>query len=115
MVPTVRLAATRVVVATGCAKPTTLGTGTGAGPSDTTRVTALPGSTGVPAPGLWLTTLPAATVVLLTVVMAPTARLAADRVAAATDCAKPTTLGTGTGAGPSDTTRVTALPGSTGV
>ncbi len=46
--------------ASACAKPTTVGTLTCGGPLDTTRFTADPEATGIPAFGLWLITLPAA-------------------------------------------------------
>src|SRR5438105_3081764 len=76
-VPTVRPAPVMALVAAACVWPTTFGTGTGAGggaPLETTRLTATPLATLVPAAGLWLITLPGATVVLDCIVTAPTVR-----------------------------------------
>jgi hypothetical protein len=49
-------------------------TATGAGPEDTTRATALPVTTCVPAVGVWLMMEPDGTVALDAVVIAPTVR-----------------------------------------
>ena len=50
-VPTVRPALPRAVVAAAWVRFTTFGTATDGAPDDTTRATALPGATSVPAPG----------------------------------------------------------------
>lgn len=66
----------------------------GAGPVETTRLTAEPAATLLPAIGLWLMTLPEGTVLLDAVVTVPTVRPApviADEAAA---WVSPTTLGT---------------------
>src|SRR6476661_8711238 len=80
------------------------GTETLAGPVDTTIFTADPTFTCVPAVGLSLITLPAATVLLDAVVTVASTRPAfvMDVVAAA--CVMPTTFGTATLPGPVDTT-----------
>jgi hypothetical protein len=69
----------------------------------------------VPAPGLWLITDPDGTVVLDAWVIDPTARPAALSAAAAALCVALTTLGTATGGGPVEMTRLTAVPGETSV
>ena len=112
-VPTVRPAEVSVDVAADSVVPTTFGTVTGCTPSDTTRFTALPGATCVPADGDWLITWPAGIVLLYCSLTVPTVRPAEVRVDAAADCVVPTTFGTVTGCTPSDTTRFTALPGAT--
>ena len=112
IVPTMSLAATMLVCASACACPTTLGTVTGGGPSETVRLTAEPGATLAPATGAWLMTLPAATVGLVVFVTVPTMSLAATMLVCASACALPTTLGTVTGA-PRETVRLTADPGAT--
>jgi hypothetical protein len=101
------------VDAAACVRPTTFGTVTGAGPVDTSKLTAEPAATLAPAPGLWLITLPEGTVELDAVVTAPTVRPAPVITVIAADCVSPTTLGTVTGAGPDDTVRFTAEPAST--
>ena len=104
------------VVAEDCVIPTTLGTVTMAGPEETAKSTALPAVTLVPAAGLSLITLPAATVELLWVVTVPTLRPAPVIAVVAADCVIPTTLGTLTfsgGVGPEETTRFTELPEAT--
>lgn len=73
--PTVKLNLWSTAVAVLWVWPTTLGTVTG-GPRDTTRSTAEPGATDVPAAGFWLMTLPAGTEVLVCRVIDPTVRLA---------------------------------------
>jgi hypothetical protein len=114
MVPTVRPAVVKVVVATACAVPTTLGTVTCGGPVETTRLTALPDATGVPLAGFWLMTSPAATVVLDDVVTVPTVRPAVANVIVAAVCVVPTTEGTVI-ATPKETTIATELPAETTV
>src|SRR5205814_7223163 len=82
--------------------PTTFGTGTGAGggaPLETTRSTAEPLATIVPAVGLSLMTLPEPTVVLDCCVTAPMVRPAPVMALVAAACIWPTTFGTATGAG----------------
>ena len=74
IVPTVRATPWIAVIAAAWVKLTTLGTRTlvgGAVPEDTTKSTGLPRATLMPATGLWLMTLPAATVALVAWVMVP--------------------------------------------
>jgi len=85
------------VVAAACVCPTTLGTATGAGPEETTKFTAEPGATGVPAPGFSLMTLPAGTLLLEAVVTVPSTKPAFWIAVVAAACVCPTTLGTATG------------------
>jgi hypothetical protein len=66
------------------------------GPLETTRLTADPEFTSVPADGVSLITFPAATVLLDAVVTVPTTRLAPVIAAVAAVCVKPTTFGTET-------------------
>src|SRR5438067_12672095 len=102
------------LVADACVSPTTFGTATGVGagaPLETTRLTAEPFATLVPAAGLWLITLPEATVVLDCCVTAPTVRPALVMALVAAACVWPTTFGTGTCAGggaPVETMRLAA-------
>jgi hypothetical protein len=63
-VPTTNPALVMEVVAAACVSPTTFGTLTCAGPEDTTRFTAEPVLTDVPAVGASLITVPEATVLL---------------------------------------------------
>src|SRR5881398_915844 len=110
IVPTVSDAPVIAVLAAVCVRPTTPGTATCGRPLETTRLTALPMLTCVPATGDWLITDPAGTVVLVAVVMVPTvsdAPLIADVAAV---CVRPTTLGTATCGRPDETTSATALP-----
>src|SRR5580704_15286573 len=81
-------------VAAACVSPTTFGTATGAGPEETTRFTAEPGATEVPAAGFSLMTLPAATVLLDAVVTVPSTRPAFVIAVVAAACVSPTTFGT---------------------
>jgi hypothetical protein len=71
-------------------------------------LTAEPGLTLVPALGFSLITSPDATVALLAVLTVPSASPAATMADVAADWVSPTTLGTVTGAGPVETTRLTA-------
>src|SRR5207302_9802604 len=102
------------LVAAISVSPTTFGTATGAGagaPLETTRLTAEPFATLVPAAGLSPITLPEATVVLDCCVTVPTVRPAVVMALVAAACVWPTTFGTGTGGGgvaPDQTTRSTA-------
>src|ERR1019366_3188787 len=114
-VPTTRPAPVIAVAAAACVCPTTFGTATGAGPVDTTRFTADPRATSVPATGLSLITLPDATVMLEAVVTVPTTRPAPVIAVDAAACVCPTTFGTATGAGPVEITRFTADPKATSV
>src|SRR5438105_8300188 len=82
----------------------------GAGPIETTRLTALPAVTAVPAVGVVLMTLPAGTVALGAVVTVPTTRPAPVIAVVAAACVRPTTFGTPT---PVETTRLTAVPTGT--
>src|SRR5205823_3254373 len=70
--PTVRPAAVMALAAAAGVWPTTFRTAIWAGPLETTRSTAEPLATLVPADGLSLMTLPAATVLLDCIVTAPT-------------------------------------------
>ena len=79
-----------------------------AAPVETTSATALPGAT-FPLAGLWLITLPDATVALLCVVTAPSVRPALVMAVVAAACVWPTTFGT---RAPSETTTATWLPGA---
>jgi len=114
-VPSTKPAFWIAVVAAACVCPTTLGTATGAGPEETTKFTAEPGATGVPAAGFSLMTLPAGTLLLEAVVTVPSTKPAFWIAVVAAACVCPTTLGTATGAGPEETTKFTAEPGATGV
>src|SRR2546430_1065219 len=117
--PTVRAAALMALVAAASVSPTTFGTATGVGggaPLETTRLTAEPFATLVPAAGLSLITLPEATVVLDCIVTVPAVRPALVRALVAAACVWPTTFGTATGVGggaPLETTRLTAEPFAT--
>src|SRR4029079_7046075 len=110
MVPAVRPAPVIAEEAAACVRPATVGTVTCAVPEDTTRFTALPTLTCVPADGLELITKPAGTVALACVEIVPTTRPAPVSADAAAACVRPATVGTATCAGPEDTTRLTALP-----
>src|SRR2546422_2189943 len=99
----------------GCVSPTTFGTRTGAGPEDTTRLTAEAFGTEVPGAGVWLMPWPATMVSLDTFEIVPAVRLLDRMVACAAAWVSPTTFGTRTGAGPADTTKLTAVPLATKV
>src|SRR3954468_7212194 len=86
------------------------GTATCGRPDETTRATALPVVTCVPAVGDSLITEPAGTVVLDAVVMTPTVRFTLVIAAVAAACVWPTTFGTATCGKPDETTSATALP-----
>jgi hypothetical protein len=109
-VPSTRPAPLMAVVAAACVSPTTFGTETFAGPVETTMFTAEPTFTLVPAVGLSLITLPAATVLLVAVVTVPSTKLAPVIAVVAAACVSPTTFGTETFAGPVEITRFTADP-----
>src|SRR5437016_12711840 len=102
------------LVAAACVWPTTFGTATGVGggaPLETTRLTAEPFATLVPAAGLSLITLPEATVVLDCLVTVPAVRPALVMALVAAACVWPTTFGPATGLGggePLETCRSTA-------
>src|SRR6185369_3994100 len=100
--PTVVMA----VVAAVCVRPTTFGTETLGGPLDTTRLTAEPAFTCVPAAGFSLITLPAGTVALDALVTTPSTSPALVMAVVAAACVKPTTFGTETLGGPLDTTKL---------
>src|SRR5437764_807734 len=95
-VPTVRPAPVMALVAAACVWPTTFGTATCGGPLETTRLTAEPLATLVPAVGLSLVTSPAATVLLGCSVTVPRAWRAPAMELVAADCVWPTTFGTAT-------------------
>jgi hypothetical protein len=109
-VPTTKPALVSEVPAAACVNPTTFGTATLAGPVDTTKFTADPTFTLVPATGLSLITFPAATVALDCCVTVPTTKPAFVIDVPAAACVNPTTFGTATCAGPLDTTKLTADP-----
>src|SRR5207237_9165863 len=71
-------------------------------------LTAEPLATLVPAVGLSLMTLPAATVLLDCIVTVPRVRPAPVMALVAADCVWPTTFGTATGAGPAHATSLAA-------
>jgi hypothetical protein len=75
-VPTTSVAVVMAEVAAACVEPTTFGTATFAGPDDTTRLTAEPVLTWVPATGLSLITVPEGTVLDDAVVTLPTTSVA---------------------------------------
>lgn len=81
------------------------------GPVETTTLTAEPAATPVPEVGLWLMTLPEATVEFDSCVTTPSASPAPVIAEVAAACVRPTTLGTATG--PVETTRDTAEPVAT--
>ena len=101
IVPTTNPAPVIAMVAAGCVRFTTFGTaigpGAGAGPVETTRFTADPAATPMPAAGFWLITRPAATVALDCCVTAPTTSPAPVIAVLAAACAWFTTFGTVTG------------------
>src|SRR3954468_9319157 len=113
--PIVRFAPVIVVVAAAWVRLTTFGTATCGRPDETTSATALPVATWLPEIGDWLMTEPAATVVLVAVVMAPTVRFAPVIAVVAAACVRPTTFGPGTCGRPARTTRAEALPLATSV
>src|SRR3984885_4527283 len=114
-VPTVKPTPVIAVVAAACVAPTTFGTATVGGPVETTRFTADPIATDVPASGLSLITLPDATVLLDAVVTVPRTKPTPVIAVVAAACVAPTTFGTGTVGGPVETTRFTADPIATDV
>src|SRR5204863_8504240 len=81
-----------------------------AGPLETTRLTGEPLATFVPAGGLSLMTLPAATVLLDCLARPPTVLHTPLFASAAAACVWPTTFGTAICAGPLETTRLTGEP-----
>jgi hypothetical protein len=93
-VPVVKPAAVSAALAAAWVSPTTFGTLTGAGPLETTSVTADPWAAVVAAAGLSLMTLPEATVLLVWVVTVPVVNPAAVSAALAAACVSPTTFGT---------------------
>src|SRR4029079_4365466 len=113
--PLVRPAAVIADCAAAWVRFTTFGTVTvtGAGPSETTSATAVPGATLVPAAGFWLMTDPAALVALFALVTAPLVKPAAVMAPCAAAWVWLTTFGTVTSAGPSEITSDTELPGAT--
>ena len=109
--PSTRLAPVIAVVAAACVRPTTFGTATCAGPSETTSATAEPAETIEFATGFWLMTLPAGTLLLFADVVVPTTRPASAIVCEAPPKVSPVTSGTVTGAsGPSDRSKLTRPP-----
>src|SRR5438067_13350226 len=93
---TVRATPVMAPVAAARIWPPTVRGAIGAGPLETTRLTAEPLATIVPAVGLSLMTLPEATVLLDCCVTAPTVRPAPVMALVAAACAWPTTFGTAT-------------------
>jgi len=104
--PVVKPALVMAAAAAACVWPTTFGAATCGTPDDTTRSTAAPLATCVPATGFWLITEPAGTVVLEAVTTAPTVRPADARLVEAAACVWPTILGTVTGGGASVAARI---------
>src|SRR2546423_224711 len=98
--PRVRPAPVLAAVAADPAWPRTVASAIGGEPLETTRLTAEPLATLVPAVGLSLMPLPAATVLLDCCVTAPTMRPAPVMALVAADCVWPTTFGTAICAGP---------------
>ena len=93
-VPTVNPAPVMAAAAAAWVSPTTFGTLTGAGPLETTSVTADPWATLVAAAGFSLMTLPEATVLLDWVVTVPTVNPAPVMAELAAAWVSPTTFGT---------------------
>ena len=106
----VELAPARMLA--GLADSTTVGRGVGAGPVDTTRFTADPVATLVPADGFWLATLPAGTVALDCCVTVPTTRPSFVITVVAAACVRLTTFGTVTIVGGAVTVTVTVRDAS---
>src|SRR5271166_3369140 len=113
MVPTASDTFVIAVVAAAWVTPTTLGTVVVGGPLESCRLTEVPSVTEVPAAGASVITGPAATVVLATVVMVPTASDAFVIAVLAAAWVSPTTLGTVVVGGPSETTSDTDAPSPT--
>ncbi len=109
-VPSTRPAPVIALVAAGWVNPTTFGTDTITGPLETTKLTAEPKVTLVPAVGLSEITRPDATVALDCEVTAPTVSPAPVSVLVAEACVIPTTFGTATLGGPLETTKFTPEP-----
>ena len=109
-VPSTKPAPVIAVVAAACVSPTTFGTDTFAGPLETTRFTADPTLTLVPAVGVSLITFPEATVLLDAVVTVPSTNPAPVMAVVAAAWVSPTTFGTDTCPGPLETTMFTAEP-----
>ena len=107
--PTLNPAPVIAAVAAACVWPTTFGVVTCGTPDETTSDTALPVATCVPAAGSWLITVPAGTVVLGALVIAPTVRPAVVITVIAAGWVRPTTFGAGTCGRPLETTSDTAL------
>src|SRR5690242_17732770 len=72
-----------------------------------------PGFAVKPPAGFCAMTRPAATVGWLAEVTVPSVSCAAMKLPSAADCVVPSTLGTGTGSGPVEMTKSTAVPGGT--
>src|SRR5256714_224163 len=106
--PRVRPAPVLAAVAADPAWPRTVASAIGGEPLETTRLTAEPLATLVPAVGLSLMPLPAATVLLDCCVTAPTMRPAPVMALVAAACIWPTTFGTSTGGGGGDPICTTA-------
>ena len=100
LVPTTRPAASMAARASFWRSPTTAGTATGLGPVLTTRLTAEPSSTSLPAGGSVFTASPAGTLALLRASVAPTTRPAPLMAATASASGRPLTSGTTVSGGP---------------
>jgi hypothetical protein len=109
-VPVVNPAAVSAALAAACVSPTTFGTLTGAGPLETTSVTADPVATLVAAAGVSLMTLPEATVLLDWVVTVPAVNPAPVMAVLATAWVSPTTFGTLTEVEPLEPLEPESLP-----
>src|SRR3954470_11639329 len=104
-VPTTSCAPVMAVDAASCVSPTTLGALTCGKPVDTVSATALPTTTSAPAAGDWLMTVPAGTVMLEVMVIAPTVRPRVVNALDAFACVRFVTSGTATCGKPDETTR----------
>lgn len=94
VVPTTKPTAFNALVAAASVLLTTFGTATGAGPLLSTRFTAEPDGSLVPAAGFWLMTLPDGTVLLACVAVEPTTKPAAVIAVVASAKVSLTTFGT---------------------
>src|SRR4029078_1484820 len=91
--PTVAPAAAIPACAPPCVRPTTFGTVTSAGPSETVNATGLDAATDTPNPGLWLSTCPAGAAEII-VPTGPTVSPAPRIAACASACVSPMMFGT---------------------
>src|SRR4051794_2699296 len=92
--PTVKPALVSALEAIACGLSVTSGTATCGRPEEITSATALPTTTSAPAAGDWLMTVPAGTVMLEVMVIAPTVRPTFVNALDALACGWPVTRGT---------------------